>query len=89
MEKCAAEAAFSRGSNWRGGGTWCRRNSVHPAKWDSTCSATVTLASSIISSTIWLASLTCRPHAHASTNLVMSRVYKLPTCMALIACHKA
>ena len=59
MEKPAAEAALSRGSNWRGGGTSCRRSSVQPAKRDSTCSATVTFASSIISSTIWLASLTC------------------------------
>ena len=59
MVKPAADAARSSGSNCRGGGTACRLSSVHAAKAASVCCATVMLARSIISSTIWFASLTC------------------------------
>jgi len=60
MSTSAAAAARSSGSNWRGGGGWWRRSSAQDGKAASMCSATVTLASSIISSTIWFASRTCR-----------------------------
>ena len=55
-EMPAAAAAASSGSNWRGGGVGCRRSSAHAEKARRMCSATVQLASSIISSTIWFAS---------------------------------
>ncbi len=58
MSTCAAAAARSSGSNWRGGGVVWRRSSAQVGNARSTCSATVVLASSIISSTIWLASRT-------------------------------
>lgn len=54
----AATAAFSNGSNWRGGGTGCRLSSAWAGKCFRIWSATVMLASSIISSTMWFASLT-------------------------------
>ena len=58
MPTPAATAAFSSGSNWRGGGTGWRLSRAWAGKCFKMCSATVMLASSIISSTIWLASRT-------------------------------
>ena len=58
--KPAEAAAFTMGSNCLGAGVGCRRRREQEAKCWTIFSATEMLARSIISSTIWFASRTCR-----------------------------